>query len=76
MFISDLEFSEGIDRTDQISFTENLDNRQLLKLSVTEARDRGRISLFLPNNGIQSIEIELSDKMQEDLFKAFKNLCQ
>ena len=58
----DLDFSEGVSSTDQISFTENLENRQLLKLSVTEARDRGRISLFLPNTGIESIEIELSDE--------------
>ena len=58
----DLDFSEGVSSSDQISFTENLENRQLLKLSVTEARDRGRISLFLPNTGIESIEIELSDE--------------
>ena len=69
----DLNFSDKVRNSDQISFTENLENRQLLKLSVTEAKDRGRISLFLPHNGISSIEIELSDKDGQRIYtKNFK----
>ena len=65
----DLDFSDGVSSTDQLSFTENLENRQLLKLSILEARgDRGRISIFLPNTGVESIEIELSDKNGRRIF--------
>ena len=58
----DVDFSEEVRNSDLISFTENLENRELLKLSVNEAKERGRIGLFLPSNLIDSIEIKLTDK--------------